>query len=65
MTENEENSAPAGENRPREEHEMADIPETRREAQRQKGPIPANAIFLVFALCVAFFLFFGPPFATH
>ena len=41
-------------------NEMKDTPRTKRETERQKGPIPLVAILLVLGLLAAFLLFFVP-----
>ncbi len=46
------------------EQKMKDIPKTRKEAERQKGPIPLTALFLTIGLLGVFLLFFGPAFVA-
>ncbi|HEY8190863.1 MAG TPA: hypothetical protein VIG74_00460 [Alphaproteobacteria bacterium] len=41
---------------------LSDPPRTKKEARRQKGPVPVTAIFLALAFIVVLALFFGPAF---
>jgi hypothetical protein len=45
--------------------ELSDVPKTKEEARRQKGPIPLTAIFLAIGLAVVFILFFLPAFINN
>jgi hypothetical protein len=44
-----------------EQQELKDIPKTKAEERRQKGPVPMTAIFLALGLLAVFLFFFGLP----
>jgi hypothetical protein len=43
-----------------EKQQLEDVPRTKNEERRQKGPMPLTAVFLCLGLAAVCVLFFGP-----